>query len=71
MKENSKIHQSRPHRPDFNELTQRICFVDVLGHYNLLSQMNSKGDQLRGVCPIHQGLNPTFVTPTAIRIRAV
>lgn len=55
MKENSKTHQSRPHRPDFNELTQRISFVDVLGHYHLLEQMNRKGDQLRGICPIHQG----------------
>lgn len=40
--------------PDFNELTKRISFVDVLSHYNLLSQMDEKGDQLRGVCPIHE-----------------
>ena len=41
--------------PDFNELTKRISFVDVLNHYNLLLQMDEKGDQLRGVCPIHEG----------------
>lgn len=41
--------------PDFNELTKRISFVDVLGHYNLLCSMDEKGDQLRGVCPIHEG----------------
>jgi len=41
--------------PDFNELTKRISFVDVLGHYNLLCSMDEKGDQLRGVCPLHEG----------------
>lgn len=50
MKQKPKIRL-----PDFNELTKRISFADVLSHYNLLLQMDEKGDQLRGVCPIHEG----------------
>ena len=56
MKIKSKNYQNcSAHLPDFDELKKRISFVDVLSYYNLLTQMNSKGDELRGVCPIHKG----------------
>ncbi len=45
----------RSRLPDFKELTHRISFVQVLEHFNLMEQMDPHGDQLRSVCPIHEG----------------
>ena len=31
-----------------------VPLVDVLGHYGLLDDLEEKGDQLVGCCPLHR-----------------
>jgi len=41
--------------PDFIKIKTQVSFEDILKRYNLLPKLKSKGDQLTGSCPIHQG----------------
>jgi len=41
--------------PDFIKIKAQVSFEDILKRYNLLPKLKSKGDQLTGSCPIHQG----------------
>ena len=43
----------------FNQLKQSVSMEQVLGRYGLLEKIRRSGDSLSGVCPLHQGHNPT------------
>lgn len=43
----------------FAELKRSISIEQVLGRYGLLEKLKHNGDNLTGVCPVHQGHNPT------------
>ena len=43
----------------FNQLKQSVTMEQVLGRYGLLEKLRRSGDSLSGVCPLHQGHNPT------------
>ena len=43
----------------FNQLKQSVTMEQVLERYGLLEKLRRSGDSLSGVCPLHQGHNPT------------
>ena len=43
----------------FNRLKQSVTMEQVLERYGLLEKLRRGGDSLSGVCPLHQGHNPT------------
>jgi DNA primase len=43
----------------FNQLKQTVTMEQVLARYGLLEKLRRSGDSLSGVCPLHQGHNPT------------
>jgi len=43
----------------FNQLKQSVTMEQVLVRYGLLEKLRRSGDSLSGVCPLHQGHNPT------------
>ena len=44
----------------FKDLKERVSMEAILRHYGLLEDLEPRGqDGLTGVCPIHQGVNPT------------
>jgi DNA primase len=43
----------------FDRLKQSMTMEQVLGRYGLLEKLRRSGDSLSGVCPLHQGHNPT------------
>lgn len=42
----------------FDRLKQSVTMEQVLARYGLLEQLRRRGDNLSGVCPLHQGHNP-------------
>jgi len=44
---------------DFTVVKYAVSIVQVLEHYNLMTQMRQSGDSLSGACPIHGGDNKT------------
>jgi DNA primase len=44
---------------DFRAVKREVSMVQVLEHYNLMSQMHRNGDSITGACPIHGGQNQT------------
>ncbi len=49
----------KPQFVDFRALKSAVTMVQVLEHYDLLSQLHRNGDSLTGACPIHGGDNQT------------
>jgi DNA primase len=51
---------------DFSLLKKRVSIVDVLKAYDLYADLKKSGDQLRGICPIHEGSDKRefIVTPS-------
>lgn len=43
----------------FKQLKQSVTMEQVLERYGLLEKLRHSGDSLSGVCPLHQGHNPT------------
>ena len=43
----------------FDVLKRSVSMVQVLDRYGLLERLQRSGDSLTGVCPLHQGHNPT------------
>ena len=43
----------------FDRLKQAVSIQQVLERYGLLDKLRRSGDSLSGVCPLHQGHNPT------------
>jgi DNA primase len=43
----------------FDTLKRAVSMAQVLDRYGLTEQMRRSGDSLSGVCPLHQGHNPT------------
>lgn len=44
---------------NFKEIKEKVWIGKVLDHYGLLKELNRKGDNLVGACPIHKGTNTT------------
>ena len=51
----------------FNQLKQSVTMEQVLERYGLLEKLRRSGDSLSGVCPLHQGHNPTQFRVSTIR----
>ena len=43
----------------FDRLKQSVTMEQVLDRYGLRERLRHSGDSLSGVCPLHQGHNPT------------